>query len=267
LKERLPETMVPSSFLVLESLPLTRTGKVDRQALPAPGTERPELGSPFVRPRMATEEKLASIWADLLGLEEYGAEDDFFELRGNSLVAMRAVSRIRDALRVELPLRRLFESATVAQLARWIEASAPRAAGPPTPSRTPARRGERPRLSFAQLRLWFLEQLEPGNPFYNIHEAHRLSGDLDVSALTKALGAILERHEALRMRFPVMEGVPWASIGQAGPPDLPVVDLRSLLAEQREAEILRIDQEEEQRPFDLASGPLLRVKLLRAGDR
>ena len=267
LKERLPDAMVPSSFQVLDSLPLTRTGKVDRGALPAPGPERPDLDSPFVRPRNSTEETLVSIWADLLGLANVGVEDDFFELGGNSLVAMRAVSRIRDALRVELPLRRLFESATVAKLARWIEASAPAAADLLTPPLTPARRSGRPRLSFAQLRLWFLEQLEPGNPFYNIHEAHRLSGDLDVSALTKALGAILERHEVLRTTFPAIEGVPWASIAQAGSPDLPVVDLRSLPAEQREAEILRIDQEEEQRPFDLASGPLLRMKLLRAGER
>jgi len=267
LKERLPEAMVPSSFVVLESLPLTRTGKVDRGALPAPGPERPELSSPFVRPRTATEEKLASIWADLLRLDKIGVEDDFFELGGNSLTAMRAVSRIRDALRIELPLRRLFESATVAQLARWIEASARGEADLPAPSPIPARRGDRPGLSFAQLRLWFLEQLEPGNPFYNIHEAHRLSGTLDVSALTKALGAILERQEALRTTFPAREGVPWASIRQAGSPDLPVIDLRSLPAEQREAEILRIDREEEQRPFDLASGPLLRVKLLRAGER
>ena len=160
LKERLPDYMIPSSFLTLDELPLTRSGKADRRALPAPDSARFDSEGDYVAPRNHTEEILAEIWADVLGQERVCIDDNFFDLGGHSLMAARLISRVRDVLQIELPLRRLFEEPTVADLAKTIqeEMKASDYQQPQVLVRAP-RQGGVP-LSFAQERMWFLNQLK-----------------------------------------------------------------------------------------------------------
>jgi amino acid adenylation domain-containing protein len=266
LRERLPPYMVPSAWVVLEAFPLTPNGKVDRRALP-----RPEIGAAatpagFELPWTPTQEVLAGIWSEVLGDRRVGLREDFFAIGGHSLLGTQVISRVREALGVELPLRALFERPTVAGLAERIDAERREGRGPRMSAieRVP-REGELP-LSFSQQRLWFLDRLEPGNPYHNIAGALRLSGRLDVSALAAALREIVRRHEVLRTRFPETAGRPSQVIEPPGPFDLPVQDLGSLPADRREAESRRRISEEARQGFDLAAGPPFRVVLLRQAE-
>jgi amino acid adenylation domain-containing protein len=264
LVERLPEYMLPSAFVTLESLPLTPNGKVDRRALPIPELTRPDLVETYAAPRTPVEELLAEIWAAVLGLDQVGVHDDFFELGGHSLLATRVVSRVRSALQVDLPLQALFEAPTVASLAARIgtdHQELGRMAPPPRPS---SREGALP-LSFAQQRLWFIDQMDPGRGVYNIPVVLRLSGRLDVAALEQSLAGIVRRHEALRTSFPAVEGQPQQQIATHLKLPLTIVDLPLRSTGEPEAEVRRLATQEAQQPFDLATGPLLRVTLLRLG--
>src|SRR5262249_5418355 len=215
LRAKLPEYMVPAAFVVLDALPLSPNGKVDRKALPAPDHARPELEETYVAPRTPVELALADLWAEVLGLERVGAQDNFFELGGHSLLATQVISRVRKALQVELPLRALFEAPTVAQLAGRIEEIRQAALGlPGSRLRSIPRDGELP-LSFGQETFWFLDQLEPGSPVFNIDVAVRLRGPLNVAAVEQALSEVLRRHEALRTTFTAVQGRPRA---RAAPP-------------------------------------------------
>ncbi|MGZ3460106.1 MAG: condensation domain-containing protein, partial [Archangium sp.] len=266
LKQRLPEYMVPSAFVHLEALPLTSNGKVDRKALPAPDS-RPELAQQFVAPRDDVEQKLASLWTEVLRLERVGIHDNFFELGGHSLLATQAISRIRGAFGVELPLRDLFDAPTIAALGARIHAALQTRQGLKAPPLVPVPRTGRLPLSFAQQRLWFLDQLEPNNPAYNIPTAVRMEGTLDPNALERSFNELVRRHESLRTTF---RGDPEGAIqviSPAVPQPLPVMDLTGLPEGMREAEARRLAVEEAQRPFDLACGPLLRTLLLRLGER
>jgi acyl carrier protein len=247
----------------LEALPLTPNGKVDRKALPAPGWGGREEG--YEAPRTPTEELLAGIWAEVLGLERVGLHDNFFELGGHSLLATQVVSRLHQSLEVELPLRSLFESPTVAELVQAVERARAEGAGLQAPplGRVP-REGELP-LSFAQERLWFLDQLEPGSATYNMPGALRVRGELDRVAFERAMNEIVRRHEVLRTTFVVVDGQPVQVMVPALTLSIPTVDLSALPEESREAEVRRLAIEEAQRPFDLAVGPLLRVRLLDLG--
>ncbi|HSF43683.1 MAG TPA: non-ribosomal peptide synthase/polyketide synthase [Thermoanaerobaculia bacterium] len=264
LQEGLPGYMIPSALVPLAELPRTPNGKVDRRALPAP-----EAGAAAetVAPRTPAEELVAQIWAEVLGRERVGVEEDFFALGGHSLLATRVMSRLRRALRVELPLRALFEVPTVEGLAAAAE-RARRAEGPPErPALTRvARDGELP-LSYAQQRLWFLDQLEPDSPLYNLPMAVRLEGELDVAALERSLAEIVRRHEVLRTRFPVRAGRPVQEIEPAGRWLLPLVDLGGLDESRRRRELRDLAQAESARPFDLARGPMFRTLLLRLGQK
>ncbi|TSC26813.1 amino acid adenylation domain-containing protein, partial [Corallococcus sp. Z5C101001] len=262
LRSEVPEYMVPSAFVVLEALPMTPAGKVDRKALPAPTGEVSRTRS-FVAPRTPTEELLAALFAQLLGVERMGAEDHFFELGGHSLMATRLASRIREAFDVELPLRTLFEAPTVSDLARRVDALVAQGRGVRAPPLVALPRAERMPLSFAQQRLWFLNQLEPDSAFYNLPLPVRLEGTLDISALERAFTELVRRHESLRTTFPMREGQPAQVIQPATALSLPVVDLSGQPEDVREAEAQRQANEEAQRPFHLANGPLLRVKLLK----
>jgi amino acid adenylation domain-containing protein len=259
LRERLPEHMVPGAFVVLGRIPLTPNGKVDRRALPAP---RPAAEGAYVAPRTATEVVLAGIWAELLGAERVGVEDGFFELGGHSLLATRVVSRARQELGVELPLRALFEAPTVAALATRADALRGSGAAAAPPIERPRDDEEAP-LSFAQQRLWLTDRLEPGSAAYNMPFALRLRGPLDTAALRAALDALVERHETLRTTFAEQADGPVQVIHPPAPVPLHVLDLRALLGAEREAAAERLAEEEALRPFDLARGPLLRSTLLR----
>jgi amino acid adenylation domain-containing protein/non-ribosomal peptide synthase protein (TIGR01720 family) len=267
LKERLPDYMLPAAYVFLEALPLTPTRKVDRQALPAPELIRPELQETFVAPRTPTEEVLAGIWATVLGLEQVGIHDNFFALGGHSLLATRVFSRLRDTFQIEVPLRALFESPTVAGLAEHIEGVRRVAASLATPPIVRAERvGELP-LSFSQLRLWFLDQLSPGNAFYNLFHAIRIAGLLDIAAFEHSLQAIIQRHESLQTTFVAVAGRPGQVITDCLPWRLPLIDLSALPSPTRETEARQLARRAAQQPFDLAQGPLLRTTLVYLGDQ
>ncbi|MBZ4377474.1 non-ribosomal peptide synthetase, partial [Corallococcus sp. AS-1-6] len=257
LRQGLPEYMVPTTFVVLEALPLNSNGKVDRKALPEP--EAPQSGNTYEAPRTEVEAKLASIWAEVLRLPQVGVKDSFFELGGHSLLATQVVSRVRADLGVELPLRALFESSTVEALAARLHGSA----SPQAPKLTrSAHEGPLP-LSFAQQRLWLLDQLQPEDASYNLPAALQLSGHLDVEALRRAFEALVARHESLRTTFHEHQGQPTQRIQAAAAWTLPIKDLSSLPEDEREKEARKLADEEARRPFHLATGPLLRSALVR----
>ncbi|MGZ3118337.1 amino acid adenylation domain-containing protein [Streptomyces sp. H62] len=196
LAESLPDYMVPSAFVLLDALPLTANGKLDRGALPVPVEER-EPSAPVQKAHNPWEEVLGRLFADVLGVEEVGREDDFFELGGHSLLAIRLLARARSALGMTLSVRDMFDNPTVAGLARLMTVAG--RTGRPVVAR--AVRPERVPLSYAQQRLWFLHQYEPGSALYNIPVALRLTGTLDQDALREALADVTARHEALRTLY------------------------------------------------------------------
>ncbi|MFE4336966.1 amino acid adenylation domain-containing protein, partial [Streptomyces sp. NPDC056831] len=254
----LPEFMVPSVFVELAELPLTPNGKTDRAALPAPAGFRTGSGGRYVAPATATEELLADVWARVLGVERVGVFDGFFELGGHSLLAAQVVSRVREMFSVELPLATLFDRPTVRGLASFVDGSARDAAPPVT---AVARDAALP-LSFAQQRLWFLDQLEPGSVDYNMSTRLRFTGDIDTAALGAALDALVARHEVLRTRLVAdADGVGLQVVDPAAGVPLPVVDLSGSADPQDAAD--QLIGEDGLTPFDLADGPLVRATLLR----
>jgi amino acid adenylation domain-containing protein/non-ribosomal peptide synthase protein (TIGR01720 family) len=263
---RLPAPMVPARFVTLAALPLTPSAKLDRRALPAPDwdLDLPPDGADAA-PRGPLEALLAGVWCELLGRRRVSPADDFFALGGHSLLALRMVSRARELCGVELPVNALFEARTLAglaeQVAARLAAGTPAAAPPLVPQ---PRDGPLP-LSFAQQRLWFFAQLEPGSPVYNVPSAVRLRGDLRPRLLRHALGEVVRRHEILRTSFPAAAGEPAQAIAPARPAALPVVDLAALPGGAREAESRRLGTALGRLPFELAQGPLLRCVLLRHG--
>ena len=260
--------MVPSALVVLEELPLTSNGKVNRRGLPAPDDSRPELAREYVPPRNPLETQLASMWCELLGVERVGVHDSFFELGGHSLLAARFVARVSAALELDLPLRRLFEAPTIAELSTEIETL--RRGGPSTRGRTLKREDreqlDRLPLSFAQQRLWFLEQMEGELTAYNMSFAWRLRGTLHTEALRRALEAIVRRHEALRTIFAMSDNEPVQVIGTIERLDHPIEDLRLLTTKQQADEVAKRCRQEAERPFDLTSDLMLRAALLRLAD-
>ncbi|MCX4231274.1 condensation domain-containing protein [Streptomyces sp. A15ISP2-DRY2] len=255
---RLPAFMVPSVFVELAALPLTVNGKLDRVALPDPEGARAALGV-FVAPSGTTEELLAGLWAQLLGVDRVGATDNFFELGGHSLLATQVISRIRDVFGADVPVATMFDRPTVRDLADAVEGAARGLAVPPV--RAVGRDQVLP-LSFAQQRLWFLDHLEPGSTEYNLPLPIRLDGDLDVAALGAALDAVVARHEVLRTRLSDgIDGVAYQVIEPPSGIPMPVVDVSGDADPLRAAEqLIARDMEA---PFDLATGPLIRAALVR----
>jgi amino acid adenylation domain-containing protein/FkbH-like protein/FkbM family methyltransferase len=269
LQDRLPGYMIPTAFVILDSLPLLPNGKVDRRALPAPDQTRPELEGAFVAARNSVERQVAEIWCQVLGLEQVGVHDNFFELGGHSLLATKIVSRIRAVFGTELPLRRVFESPTVSELARSLGEVEARSSGAPGADMGPLERtvhdGPLP-LSFAQQRLWFLDQMEPGNPYYNMPAALRLSGHVQMAALESAFSEIRRRHEVLQTGYVLQHGQPMQVLMPHN--DVPVrfVDLSSLDEALRDEEVQRLAALDARRPFDLSRGEVLRVTLLKCSE-
>ena len=258
LSERLPLYMVPATFVALDELPLLPSGKLDRKRLPSP---RP-LAEGYRAPRTPQEEILCEIFAQILAMERIGIDDSFFVLGGHSLMATRLISRVRATLGVELALRTLFESPTVAELSSRLN--------PGNRLRIPLVRYVRPAmlpLSYAQQRLWFIDQLEQTSSEYNISEVWRLRGPLDREALERAVNTIVERHESLRTHFAANDDGP----AQIILPDLhialPLEDLSALDDAQKRAVALMTVGRERELPFDLSQGPLLRMKLLKLDEQ
>jgi amino acid adenylation domain-containing protein len=294
LREKLPDFMVPAAFVSLEALLLTPNGKVDRQALPAPDFS--ELKADYVAPRTPVEETLTAIWSEVLGAEQVGVHDDFFSMGGHSLLATMVITRVRQSLEIELPQRVFFETPTVAKLAQFVEeikelressdgksvlsdasrnlnelSAGERAALVMRLKKKPAEMTQEqtiPRrkdsgpvpLSFAQQRLWFLDQLGDSN--YLVPTTSRLTGRLDVKALEDSLNEIVRRHEALRTTFTTIDSQPMQVIAPHLSLTMSVTDLSRLPLDERAVEARRL-RKEALRPFDLERGPLVRASLLR----
>jgi amino acid adenylation domain-containing protein/non-ribosomal peptide synthase protein (TIGR01720 family) len=263
LSDKLPDYMVPAAVVELEAFPLTSNGKVDRKALPAPELLKEDTGEHYVAPRTPTEEVLEMIWSEVLGLQRVSIYDNFFELGGHSLLATQILSRLRQTWNINLPLKSLFEDPTIAGLGRAIDHyGQAREAGAATIVHT-SRERELP-LSFAQQRLWFLEQLEEGKSGYNLSTAVRLKGTLNIPALERSLDRVVERHEALRTSFPAIDGRAVQVIHEPAKVGLELIDLSK--AEPSEERINALLQESANAVFDLSQGPLFRGLLLRLGE-
>jgi amino acid adenylation domain-containing protein len=267
LRQQLAEYMVPSAYVTLERIPLTANGKVDRKALPLADISQPLVESEYVMPRTDLEKSLAACWAELLPAQRVGVHDNFFDLGGHSLIAMRVVLQIRESLGIDLPLRRLFESPTVASLAQVIESIASRQANSgELPMKAVPRDRPLP-LSFGQLRFLFLDQLDQGTAAYNIPAAVRLTGSLNREALEDSLSQVVARHEVLRTTFQMSDSHPVQMIDQNAKLPLHFIDLTELQPEQRHPAASEIIKREAQRPFDLQRGPVIRALLVRLGEQ
>ncbi|MGV0800479.1 condensation domain-containing protein, partial [Mycolicibacterium elephantis] len=256
LGERLPAYMVPTAVVVLDALPLTVNGKLDKRALPAP--EFSDAGQ-YRAPTDPTEEILAGIFAEVLGLERVGVDDSFFDLGGDSLLAMRLVAAINKTMNTGLVVRAVFEAPTVAQLAQRL--------GGDDDQLEPLVAGERPAaipLSFAQSRLWFIDQLHGPSPVYNLAVGLRLEGRLDVEALGAAFADVVGRHETLRTVFPAVDGIPQQRIVPAEEAEFgwDVVDAGGWPASRVDEAV----EETARHSFDLAEEIPLRARLFRLAD-
>ncbi len=263
LKRKLPEHMIPSSFVPVKSFPLARNGKIDRRALPAPerGPER-GVASP---PRDPFEEAIAGMWCDLLHLNQVGIHDNFFDLGGHSLLAVRLLSWLRDVFRVELSVRALFAAPTVAELAGQIGEALSAGEQPLGSAIEPMARPARLPLSFAQQRLWFLQQWEGGGALYNVAQGWWLRGPLQLQRLRAALARLIARHEALRTAVVSEQGVARQQVRAEATVELPLIDLTGLAPERARAQALEQAQALARQGFDLTHAPLLRVALIRLG--
>jgi amino acid adenylation domain-containing protein len=264
-REKLPEYMIPSAWVFLDALALTPNGKIDRKALPAPDFAACEPGDRYVAPRTATEKRIAEIWADVLHGIRVGVDDNFFDLGGHSLLATQLVSRIRDAFKIDLPLRALFEHPTVAGLAGHMAALRGRVSAEVRSVMTADVLCEGYPLSFAQERFWFLDQLEPGNVAYKISYGFRLHGPLQFDALERSLVEIVRRHEVLRTTIRMREGRPVQVVSDRWCFRLQCLDLSRETAADWNAAIQRFYEAEHRRSFDLTKDLLLRATLLRRG--
>ena len=265
LRESLPDHMIPSTFVMLDELPLTANGKVDRRALPAPAAIQAQSDDGYVAPRTPIEELLAGIWAEVLKVERVSSDDNFFELGGHSLLITRLVSRAQAYLGVELPLKLFFESPTLASQAAQVEAALHADNALHAPPIVPVSRDESLPLSYSQQRLWFLYQLEPSTSAYNIPTAVRLRGALDSAALARTINEVVRRHEILRTHYGTIDNKPVQFVGLPGDIELKLSDFSELPESERESRMLRLAAEEARMPFDLTRGPLLRACLVRLG--
>ncbi|MBD2410736.1 amino acid adenylation domain-containing protein [Nostoc calcicola FACHB-3891] len=260
LQSQMPEYMVPGYFVFLDTLPLNPNGKIDRRALPAPDTSDIGLSTNFVPPQNPTEEVLASIWAKVLRLEQIGIHNNFFELGGHSLLATQVMSRVRQAFGIEISLQVLFENPTIANLAQAIAQNQIPQHNPQNQIIPQIANRESAPLSFAQQRVWFLQQLEPTSRAYILSYAQRLTGKLDLDVLQQALDAIVVHHEALRTNF--IKSPDGSPIQVVSTPRS--VELKVIKATEEQAEYLLI--QEAQCSFNLESDLMLRASLLQINE-
>ncbi|MFD3842383.1 non-ribosomal peptide synthase/polyketide synthase, partial [Streptomyces sp. NPDC058642] len=260
LERLLPAHMVPAAYVPLAALPLTANGKLDRRALPAPGPDGFATGTGHSAPRTPAERAVAAAWADVLDTDEVGADDDFFALGGDSILAVRVVSRLRAAFGTDVSPRLLFTNPTVSGLAAALGDPAENGTMPADviPAADP---GTPAPLSYAQQRLWFLDRFEPGSTEYTTLSVLRLRGPLDETALRTALSGLVARHEALRTTFAEQDGHATQIVHPPHPVDLPLDDLTGA----RDG-LDALVESEAAVPFDLSTGPLLRARLVRLAD-
>ncbi len=263
LQERLPDYMVPASLEVLRELPLTPSGKIDRRALPAPEANQQKEQLAQNGPETPIEELIGELWSDILGRSSIGIHKNFFALGGHSLLVTQLVARIRSALEVEMPVRVAFEVPTIAGMARWVEQALCKGEKIEMPPLLAVAYPEEIPLSFAQQRLWFLDQLTPNSTTYLNSGLLCFRGMLNSRALEWSIQEIVQRHESLRTTFTLRAEQPVQVIHPAGRFVLPIVDLRNLRAEQRANEARALAQQESQHPCDLIAGPLFKIYLLR----
>ncbi|WP_051188157.1 amino acid adenylation domain-containing protein [Brevibacillus thermoruber] len=263
LKARLPEYMIPADFVLLEELPLTPNGKVDHKVLPKPEGLTFDTET-FVAPRNLFEEMVAQIWSDVLKVKQVGAFDDFFHLGGHSLLATQVISRANETFRISIPLRTIFEYPKLSDWAAQIQKLQSIEQLPPIEK---ADRNQPLRLSFAQQRLWVLDQLLYNTPLYTMSFAVRVQGSLDVEALEKCLNEIVRRQEVLRTIFAKYEGEAIQQIQEPRYMPLPLFNLTTQDKNTAEEELMRLIQEELERPFDLTKGPLIRFSLVALGEQ
>ena len=263
LAAQLPEYMVPAQLLRLDAMPLSPSGKLDRRALPEPVWQVRE----HIEPHTALQQQIAAIWREVLGHSRIGLGDDFFALGGHSLLATQIVSRVRQACDVELALRTLFEASELGAFVEQVEQI--QGAGQRNTQR-PIQwvdRRQRVPLSYSQQRMWFLWQMEPHSPAYNVGGMARLTGLLDVERFEAALQALVMRHEALRTTFPSDDGVPCQQVHRDIGLHLGWLDLSTFDAASRQQRLQALADSEAHQPFDLEHGPLLRAHMVKAGAR
>ncbi len=265
LRETLPDYMVPSIFVTLDAYPMTPNGKVDRKNLPLPSGERAVSATKFIAPNSATEKFLATTWEKILGVDQVGVHDSFFELGGHSLLSMKVIYRIEEEFGVRINPREVIFN-NLRQLAQLTDEQA----GSDTLSEKiekVSRDTSSFPLSYTQERLWYLEQLDPGTAVYNIPYNIRFDGPLNQTALTNALNAIVQRHEALRTSFAAEEGRPVQIVSDQVELDVPVIDLSHLPESEFDRKIAILINEEAHKPFDIRRSPLFRATILRLNDK
>ncbi|MDQ1024653.1 amino acid adenylation domain-containing protein [Streptomyces umbrinus] len=260
-KRTLPDYMVPGWFVSLPALPLTPNGKIDRKALPKPPSERPDLADTYTAPRNEIETAIADIWSDVLGIDRIGIHDNFFDLGGHSLLATRVINQISKFLNSNVPVRDLFRFPTIAGLAFELSAAVEKC-GPPAIQRVAS---EEFALSFAQRRLWFLDQLEPGSPEYIIPMGFQIKGNLEIDALETALSNLVARHETLRTKFVRgSNGEPIQVVDAPWHVEISLLDLSAVPDDRTRATEARAAVDAEaSKSFDLTSGRLLRSMAVR----
>jgi amino acid adenylation domain-containing protein len=259
LASKLPDYMIPHTLMVMEKLPVLPNGKLDRKSLPEPDLSA--IQSEFIPPQTPTQEIIAKIWAEVLGIERIGIHDNFLELGGHSLLASLVISRLREALSLELSIASLFAAPTIATFSEQIGSSAQNL----LPTLEPVSRNSELPLSLTQQRFWFLDQMEGANPAYNIVRVLNLQGLLNFTGLEGAIATIINRHETLRTSFGIADGKPIQVITDKLAFTLPIIDLQELAEDHKTAEAQRLITDEYLRPFALNESSLLRVTLMQLG--
>ena len=257
--------MMPAFFVYLDRIPLTTSGKVDRKSLPAPDLSLRQVGHTYVAPHTPLEKELTSVWESVLKVKQIGVHDNFFKLGGHSLLATQVCSRIRNTYTVDVSLKSLFEHPTIKALTPIIQSLIQEKKRSLVPPLVPMDRPEALPLSFAQQRLWFLDQLLPEVSLYNTPLALKLKGHLNLQALEKAFNALVDRHECLRTVFASKEGEAYQVILSTSTRKVSecLTDLSNLKKEDQDARVEVLSTQEANHPFNLSTGPLFRMKILK----
>jgi amino acid adenylation domain-containing protein len=266
LKGKLPDYMMPSAIVLVDAMPLTPNGKIDRRALPAPDLSTTDTSQHYVAPQTLIEKTVTKIWAEVLGLERVSTDEFFLDLGGHSLLAVQIINQIRDTLAVELPIKSLFENPTIAKLAKLISVEQQNGLFHKNFAIQPVLRDKLLPLTWQQQSLWFLSQLEPDNSVYNEPFTIYFPSKIEVDLLERAINELIKRHESLRSRFITVDGQPMQMIDPPIAFHLPVVDLRHYPIEQRESEAIRLATLEARQLLDMESGSLFRATLMQLAD-